>query len=114
MSFLLVPVSVVRDALRIDEGESDALLEIYISAASRAVVEYLKGEAGDFLSINSPPDSPPDDLSAVDERVRFAVIALTGVMYRNPDNDEAEEFSHGNLPWFITAMLYPLRTPTVA
>ena len=114
MAFLLVPVQTVRDALRIDEGESDALLEIYISAASRAVVEYLKGEAGDFLSIDSPPDSPPDNLSTVDERVRFAVIALTGVMYANPDNDEAEQWAHGNLPWFVTAMLYPLRVPTLA
>lgn len=114
MSFLLVPIAQVKLALHIDDAESDWVIENYTSAASLAVVEYLKGEAGDFLGIDSPPNSPPNDLSAVDARVVAAVIMLVGMLYREPDGDEAKNFSHGNLPFPVTAMLYPLRVPTVA
>lgn len=115
MAFLLVPVATVKAALRIDTTDDDAVLELYTSAASRAVVEYMKGEAGDFFGIDSPPNSPPDDLTTVDERARLAVIALAGVFYREPDGDIARNFNtHGMLPNFVTALLYPLRHPTLA
>jgi hypothetical protein len=110
--FMLVSLARVKAALRVTDTADDDTLEIYISAASHAVVTYLKGQAGDFIGINSPPDSPPNDLTAVDERVSWAVIALVGKMYREPDGDEAKDYTHGNLPWFVTAMLYPLRDPT--
>ena len=114
MSFLLVPVARVKQALHIDEADDDWVIEAYTAAASMAIVGYLKGEAGDFLGIDSPPNSPPDDLTTVDPRVVAAVIVLVGIIYREPDGDEAKNFSHGNLPWVVTALLYPLRVPTVA
>jgi hypothetical protein len=114
MAFMLVSLQRVKDALRIDTTDDDSTLEIYISAASLAVVEYLKGEAGDFLGIDSPADSPPNDLTTVDERVVMSVIILVGILFREPDGDEAKAFSHGNLPWMATALLYPLRIPTLA
>lgn len=114
MSFLLVPIARVKQALHIDDDEDDWVVEAWTTAASRMIVEYLKGEAGDFLGIDSPPNSPPDDLTTVDARVVAAVIMLVGYLYKEPDGDEAKEFSHGNLPWKVTAMLYPLRVPTVA
>lgn len=116
MSWLLVSVSRVRAALRMDSGESDALIEFYISAASRAVVRYLKGQAGDLLSIDSPPNSPPADIeSDVPEDVAMATIALVGILYRQPDGDDAKNFSDtGQLPYIVTALLYPLRDPALA
>lgn len=115
MAFLLVPIATVKTALRIDTSGDDALLTIYTSVASRAVVEYMKAEAGEFFGIDSPPNSPPDDLADVDERAQYAVIALVGVIYREPDGDSAKNFmTHGMLPNFVTALLYPLRHPTLA
>lgn len=112
--FMLVSLSRVKQALRIDTTDDDAILPMWISAASLAIVGYLKGEAGDFLGIDSPTDSPPNDIETIDERVVAAVIILTGILYKEPDGDEAKAFGHGTLPWVVTALLYPLRLPTLA
>lgn len=112
--FMLVTLDRVKEALKIETTDDDGMLNVYISAASLAVVKYLKGQAGDFLDINSPPDSPPDNLDTVDERVVVSVIMLVGTIYKEPDGDEAMAFSHGNLPWMVTALLYPMRDPTLA
>lgn len=114
MAFLLASLARTKQVLRIDHDDDDEMLGLLISAASRSVVRYLKGEAGDFLGIDSPPNSPPDDLDGVAEDVTMSVIILTGILYREPDGDEAKAFGHGTLPWMVTAMLYPLRLPTLA
>jgi hypothetical protein len=112
--FMLVSLARVKQALRIDTSDDDGTLELYISAASLKVVEYLKGNASEFLDINSPPDSPPNDLAGVDERIAVSVIIIVGILYREPDGDAAQAFSQGNLPWMATAMLYGMRDPTLA
>lgn len=113
--FMLVSLERVKNALHVTGTADDETLSIYISAASHAVVTYLKGQAGDFLGIDSPPDSPPNDLTTVDERAVVATIVLTGIFYREPDGDEAKNFyEQGYLPRPVTALLYPLRDPTVA
>lgn len=122
MAYLLVPIATVRTALRIDAGESDELLAIYVSAASRGVQRYLKGQFSEAIipgvdspAQDSPPNSPPDDITAIDDAVQFAVIALTGIMYREPDGDAAKNFAEtGQLPYIVTALLYPLRDPALA
>lgn len=114
MAFMLVTLARVKSALKVDGTDDDSTLEIYISAASLLIVDYLKGQAGDFLSIDSPPDSPANDLAAVDERVVAAIIGLVGVLYREPDGDTAKNFGHGQLPFFVTALLYSRRDPTIA
>lgn len=113
--FLLVSLNRVKQALRIDHTDDDAILPIYISAASRRILTYLGGQAGDLLTIDSPPNSPPDDLDGVPEEVQLAVILLTGIFYRQPDGDEAENFDAvGELPKPVKALLYQLRDPTLA
>lgn len=121
MAFLLVSVSRVRSALRIDEGESDDLLAFYISAASRVIVRYLKSRASEFLAIDSPPNSPPDDLANVPEDIAMAVILLTGYFYKEPDGDGDRAFQDSNigaadpyLPFPVRTLLHPYRDPTMA
>jgi hypothetical protein len=46
--------------------------------------------------------------------IQMAVILLAGHYYRNPDNDIEEAFERGYLPRPVTAILYPLRDPTMA
>jgi len=117
----LVPVDMVRLALRINDDESDELLEMYIAAASRAVIRYLKSQASQDITIidspalDSPPTAAPDDLGNVDETVQMAVIALTGILYREPDGDQARNFAElGQLPYVVTALLYSMRDPALA
>jgi hypothetical protein len=112
--FMLVSLDRAKQALHIDNSDDDSTIELYISAASRKVVEYLKGNASDFLDINSPPDGPPNDLTSVDERIAVSVIIIVGILYKEPDGDAAQAFSQGNLPWMATAMLYGMRDPTMA
>ena len=107
--------------MRVDTTDDDAQLELLAGAASRAVVRYLKGQASSAITVvdspawDSPPDSPPDDLNNIDEAVQFAVIALTGILYREPDGDQAKNFAElGQLPYVVTALLYPLRDPALA
>lgn len=122
MAWMLVSLARTKSALRIDTTDDDAWLEFLISAASRAVLRYLKGQASEALipgadspALDSPPNSPPDDLESVDEAVAMATIALTGILYREPDGDAAKNFSDlGQLPYMVTALLYPLRDPALA
>ena len=101
----IVSLSQVKQALRIDHEDDDATLVLYINAATSAVVAYLKDP--DLLSVESPPD-------AIDERVISSIIMLVGYWYRAPDNNNDGAFERGYLPMPITAMLYPMRDPTLA
>ena len=79
--------------------EDDAKLDILIEGASQAVRNYLKGHVEDIYA---------------DTAVRVATIALVGILYREPDGDEASAFGRGHLPAMVTALLYPLRDPALA
>jgi hypothetical protein len=112
--WMLVTRERVKQALRISTNDDDTLLDFLISAASKRIAKHLKGQAGELLSIDSPPNSPPDDLDAVPEHIQAAVVYLTGVLYRNPDNDTEEAFEDGWLPKPVVAMLSMDRDPTLA
>jgi hypothetical protein len=114
MAWMLVSLAQTKQMLRVDTDDDDALLTLLISAASRAVARYLKGQAGTLLSVDSPPDSPPNDLSAINEDIAVATIILVGHFYRSPDNDVDAAFEQGYLPRPVTAILYPLRDPALA
>lgn len=112
--WMLVTLERVKQVLRVRHDDDDEMLNLIIGSASRSVLRYLKGQASEVLSIDSPPDSPPNDLSAVAEDVQFATIILVGMLYRNPDNDTEAAFELGQLPKAVTSILYPLRDPTLA
>lgn len=112
--FLLVTVDQVRTALKLDSGESDTIIALYISAASRAIVRHLKGRASEWLAIDSPPNSPPDDLSGVPEDIQMATIILTGIFYNNPDGDPDKNWADGYLPAPVRVLLLPFRDPALA
>ena len=115
MAFLIVTIQEARGWLHLDDAETDATISRALSAASRAVVRYLKWQAGDILVIDSPPDSPPNDLSAVPDDVAMAVLMLAGILMKERDGDEEGMFYDlGQLPKPVTALLYPLRDPTIA
>lgn len=116
----LVTLEEVRRVLRIGEvydspigpHEDDGILEdLYIPAASTAVVRYLKAQADTVIP--GLADSPQTN-DGCPEDVKIATIMLIGIIYREPDGDAAKMFAQGYLPAPVTAMLYPLRDPALA
>jgi len=111
MAWLIVTIGDARAWVRVDTAESDTRTEQCLSAASRAVTRHLKGQASVVLSIDSPPNSPPDDLSGVLEDVKLATLILCQIFY----DDDKEQFSEtGELPHIVRTLLYPLRDPALA
>lgn len=116
----LVTLAQVRSMLRIGEiddspmpaFEDDAILEnVYIPAASLAVTGYLKGQADTVIP--GLADSP-QTAEGCPEDVQIATIILIGMIYREPDGDEAKNFGHGKLPDMVTSLLYRYRDPALA
>jgi hypothetical protein len=112
--WMLVSLARAKEHLRVTDTDEDDLIAIYVSAASRAVHRYIGDQAGELLSIDSPPDSPPGDLTTVDERVQAAVLLLTGHLYKDRDVNTDGAFEQGFLPKPVTALLYSMRDPTLA
>lgn len=103
----LVDLEDLKTALRIEGADDDTRLELLISTASRAVVNYLKSQATTVLEVDNPyGDSPP----TVPAEVRHATIMLVDYYHRG----DFENADPGYLPPPVTALLYPLRDPALA
>ena len=98
-----VDLTFAKLALRAVDDDEFAL-EQYLSAATGAVYGYLGWTQTEY--------DAADELDQ--ERVKTAILILAGHYYRSPDVDEASAFSHGHLPWIVTAPLYTLRDPALA
>jgi hypothetical protein len=107
----LVDLRMVKRRLHIEEDnhDDDDDLEGLIIQASRMVIGYLKSAADVFLD-----DDGAILIDSVQPEVQAATIRLVGYLYKNPDGDPDKEFSLGNLPWSVTALVYHLRDPAMA
>lgn len=107
----LVTIQQVKEVLRIDEDDDDAMLTLMIGAASRRIIQHLKGRAEVVLDLDSGGDpvsgGVPDD-------VALATIMLVGYFFKNQDQDPEGDFQLGKLPLPVKAVLYALRDPTLA
>ena len=108
MSVALVSLEETKAALRVDADDLDGTLELMIEAASEAVISYLKDAAEEFMDEGEPIEGE------VPARVQWATIALVGYWLRSPDANPDGEFDRGYLPAPVTALLYPMRTPSLA
>jgi len=95
----------VKAALRVDSADDDAVLGLYIEAASAAVINYLKDRAKDYLGDGSDAEIAPE--------LQVATIMLVGHFYKEPDGDAEKAFARGYLPAPVTALLCPLRDPAL-
>lgn len=116
----LVTLAQVRMALRIGEvddspmaaHDDDAVLEqLYIPAASKAVIRHLKGQAE--VVIPGLAESPPTS-DGCPEDVRIAVIDVVRVFYDGSSEETLRRLEQGYLPPVATALLHPLRDPALA
>lgn len=107
---LPVTLQQAKDHLRVDTDAEDGDIGGKLLAAQSAVLNYLKIATLDALAVGSPAVIPDN----VDGVVAAATLLMVGYFYRDRDADDNHEWEQGYLPRPVTALLYPLRDPTVA
>lgn len=116
MSRDLVTLAQARAHLRRDEDDTgaDSDLQDKITGASEAVLQYLKSGADAFLDTDGQVLEDNSGSPVVPGAVRSAVLILVGYLDRARDDNPDGAFEFNNLPKPVQALLYPLRTPTLA
>lgn len=110
MAVSLVSLDFVKSVLAVDFTDDDTFLEAMIEGASAAVLKYLKIDEDDV----TPVTGGGFDETEVPVQAKVATTMLVGYYYRNRDQDPDGDFDRGFLPKPVTAILYPLRDPTLA
>lgn len=114
-SFDLVTLDQARKQCRIDDYDSDGgpdddSLELYISAASRAVLNYLDGAA--FLDSDGGVIA-----SDIPEDVQLATLYLVAEFFKNreaaQDGAIDAQYGYGFLPRPVVSLLYQYRAPVI-
>lgn len=115
-----------KQHLNMDHDQDDALIELYINAASKAVKNYLKSASPYEVERDSNDDpildSSGDPVYVVDSsgdkvvmyEVQAATLLQVGFFYRDRDENANEAYDMGYLPKPVMALLYPLRTPALS
>lgn len=122
MSNELVTLAQARVQCRIDDVDSDGAgpdddaLNLYIRAASSAILNYLDGaeflDSDGVVPVDSDgnPDGVPDD-------VQLATLFMVGEFYKNREAEQDgavdAQFGYGYLPRPVVALLYPYRSPVI-
>lgn len=122
----LVTLEQAKDHCEVDIDAHDAKLEIYIEAASAAVLDYIGAAQYLFLDTGGEPiEFDTTDTSTELEQsalraqhlARQATLLLIEDFFRNrgPAATDVvpERFGYGYLPRAVVALLTPLRTPTL-
>lgn len=107
MVYRLTTLAKLKAALRVDSTDEDEILDMYLTAASQAVIKYIGDQAGTLGLTDSPAEDAPDDIAT-------ATIMLAGHFYRDPDGDEQKAFEANHFPRPVRALLAPYRDPTFA
>lgn len=122
---MYVTLARAKQHLNMDHDLDDALIEVYIQAASGAVKNYLKSASPYEVERDSNDDiirdSSGDPVYVVDSSgdkqvsytVQAAVLLMVGFLYKDRDENPDSAFDRGYLPKPVTALLYPLRDPAL-
>lgn len=108
---MLVTLEQAKAHLRIDTADEDADLTLKIHAASSAVMNYLKSA---IIFEPAIVDGILVYTTVVRFEIQAAVLLMVGYLYKDRDSDPDREYEPGMLPRPVTALLYPLRTPSLA
>jgi len=123
---MYVTLEQAKRQLEMDHDDSDSLITGYVNAASKAVKNYLKSaspfEIERDAHYNPVLDSSGDPIYVTDSQgdmvvaaeVQQATLLLVGYFYKDRDNNADGAYEKGYLPKPVTALLYPLRTPTLS
>lgn len=114
MKFVSIEQAKLR--LRIDNDAMDSDIGLMVEGASRAAMRYL-GPDGSASFTDSAGDVFEDSNGIalyVPDDVKNAVLVMVGIWLRDPSGKEAADWDRGYLPAPVTALLYPLRKPSMA
>jgi len=84
--------------------DDDNKLSLMLLASSAIILRYIGADVANY----------PGSGEEIDPSVKLAALVLAGYFYKNPDADPDKDFSYGHLPWYVTALIYHLRKPTLA
>lgn len=104
-----VTLEEVKGHLRIDTDAGDEDLKQKILSASSAIFDYVQGSRDKLVGQSGKVIDGSPEL----QRVKMAVLILVGILDRVRDGQEEMNYSAGNLPFSVTALIYSLRSPTV-
>lgn len=112
----LVTMDEANFHLRRDTADDDAYVDLLIKAASAVVRNYLKAPTAAYETVE---DSNGDPVIVEDSNgpvvlpeAKAATLIILGELYRNREG--ASNFKAYMIPDSVAAILYPLRTPTLA
>lgn len=123
---MYVTLDQAKHQLQMDHDDDDTLIAGYITAASKAVKNYLKSASPFEIERdahgNTVMDSSGDPIYVTDSQgdmvvaaeVQQATLLLVGYFYKDRDNNADGAYEQGYLPKPVTALLYPLRDPALA
>ncbi len=104
-----VTLEEVKGHLRIDTDAGDDDLKQKILSASSAIFDYVQGSRDKLVDQSGKVIDGTSEL----QRVKMAVLILVGILDRVRDGQEEKNYTAGDLPFSVTALIYSLRSPTV-
>lgn len=104
----LIDLTTAKLHLRLDSDDEDALVQLYVSAASAAAINFLNrnvyASLDELESAAEPPDANP---MVINDAVRAAVLLILGHLYAN--REEVVLASATQMPFGAHNLLYPYR-----
>lgn len=105
----LVTLDEAKEHLRVDHDADDSDIKLKIAGVSAIIIDYIKDGVKKIIDENGQPIE-----SMELNRVKIAVLLLLGILYKDRDSEFMNQWQLGFLPDSVTALIYSLRTPTVA
>lgn len=116
----LVTLEVAKKHLNMDHDADDTLIELYVEAASNAVINYCGEAAEEWVDSSGELIEDPAETggSLVPKVVRQATLLLIGDFYKNRESKSDDrivgvEYGYGHLPQAVISLLYHYRKPTL-
>lgn len=112
---MLVTLQQAKDDLKMDHDVDDADITLKIQAASAAIVNYLKDYADSFLDSSGDVIMDSSGEPDVPYEIKAATLLMVRDFYMHLEPNQVDaQYGYGYLPRAVTALLYPLRDPTIA
>jgi hypothetical protein len=111
----VVSVDEAKLRLKVDTDDGDADIDLMILGASRACIRYIESGYHNFLdSLGEVFEDSNGIAIGIPDDVKNAVLVLVGMWLRDPSGSSSADWERGYLPAPVTAILYPLRDPSMA
>ncbi len=104
----LIALDEIKDHLHIDHDLDDSALTEKIETASAVLLAWIQGSRDQVID----RDGKLIQGEAL-SRMKGATMRLAGMLYRNPDLEDKEDFQQGELPFSVSMLIYDLRRPTI-